>query len=210
MPRLIRRLLPQAVFTLPGGRDEIALTFDDGPDPEFTPRVLEVLARTKTPATFFVLGQKAEQLPGLVREIAGQGHTVGIHGYDHGNLFWRSSTRIFAEIRRADEIVAAAAGKHTRLFRPPYGRIRPGVLRRVTRAGWQVVLWDVVPYDFNAPDAPAITQRVVEHARAGSILVLHDGGGDRANTVAALPEIITRLGERYRFTGLEKKSDGTV
>jgi peptidoglycan-N-acetylglucosamine deacetylase len=210
MPMLVRRLLPPAGFSLPGKRGEIALTFHDGPDPDFTLRVLDVLARRKIPATFFVLGQNVEQMPALAREIADQGHALGVHGYNHDSLLWRNGTYILEEINHAAGIVETATGKSPWLFRPPYGRIRPGALRQVTRAGWQVVLWDVVPYDFNAPSAAQIAQRAVEHAQAGSIIVLHDGGGDRTRTVAALPDILAQLAGRFRFVRLEGPDHGAV
>jgi peptidoglycan/xylan/chitin deacetylase (PgdA/CDA1 family) len=210
MPWLVKRLLPQAVFTLPRAVDQIALTFDDGPDPEFTLRVLDVLARRKIAATFFVLGQQVEQMPALAREIADRGHTLGVHGYNHDSLLCHNSTYILEEINHTADIIEAATRKNPRLFRPPYGRIMPGALRQVTRAGWQVVLWDVLPYDFSAPSAARITQRAVAHTRAGSIVVLHDGGGDRTLTVEALPELIAQLAGCFRFVGLEGLEHGAV
>jgi peptidoglycan/xylan/chitin deacetylase (PgdA/CDA1 family) len=203
LPAAVRRLLPEALCTLPGAPPAVALTFDDGPDPAFTPRVLEALKRAQTPATFFVVGRQVEQTPGLVREIARQGHVLGVHGYDHRSLLWRSGPDILRELERAARAVERAGGRWPRLFRPPYGRIRPGALKALARAGWRTVLWDVVPYDFSAGSARLITQRAVEHARAGSIIVLHDGGGDRTRTVTALPEIIARLGKRFTFVTLE-------
>jgi peptidoglycan/xylan/chitin deacetylase (PgdA/CDA1 family) len=170
---------------------EVALTFDDGPNPPYTDRVLDVLERYGVPATFFCVGMNALAYPELLVRMRGQGHELGNHTWSHPFLQELTAAELSEQLRRAGESIAAAAGGEAPgLFRPPYGSRTPAVLDRLARSGSTTVLWDNAPDDWKMPGAHTIADRVLARLAPGSIVLLHDGGGDRGQTVAALPAII--------------------
>jgi peptidoglycan/xylan/chitin deacetylase (PgdA/CDA1 family) len=178
----------------------VALTFDDGPSPQYTPRVLAVLRRLHVHATFFCIGYLADEYPGLVRNELDAGMTVGNHSYNHPEVppFDRLPQRLVA-----DEIALGAeslrrAGADPLLFRPPGGSFSPSVIRAAERLGERTVLWSVDPRDWQpGSTARQITRSVLAAVRPGSIIELHDGGGDRAATISALPAIIKGIRHRH-------------
>jgi peptidoglycan/xylan/chitin deacetylase (PgdA/CDA1 family) len=177
----------------------VALTFDDGPSPVYTPRILRTLRRLHAHATFFVIGYLAQAYPAIVREEQRLGMAVGNHTYNHPEV------PPFAQLPRVlmrDEIsltasVLARLGVHTDLFRPPAGSTSPAVERVASTLNERVVLWSVDPADW-APSSTAreIAARVLSAVHPGSIVVLHDGGGDRSATLAALPLIVHGIRHR--------------
>jgi peptidoglycan/xylan/chitin deacetylase (PgdA/CDA1 family) len=198
-------LLPYTTH-VPGDRT-IALTFDDGPDPLYTPQVLEALARCDVKATFFLIGRRVDAQPELVRRIVAAGHAVGSHGYSHAILRGVWPGEITTELQQTDGALYRAAGVRTRLFRHP-GGMQGAFLPFVARAGgWRVVVWSVDPRDYTQPAAGEIARRVLEAAHPGAIVLLHDrsphGDQSRQQTVAALPAILEGLRARgYRFVPL--------
>ena len=200
-------LLPYATHVT--GARTVALTFDDGPDPVYTRQVLDVLARYKATATFFVLGRHVDAHPELVREILAAGHAVGNHSYSHAILRGVWPGEIATELRLADVALVRAAGAHTRLLRHP-GGMQGAFLPLVALAGgWHVVVWSVDPRDYTHPGAEEIARRVLEEIHPGAIVLLHDGSPDgnqsRRQTVAALPAILEGLQSRgYRFVPLAR------
>jgi peptidoglycan/xylan/chitin deacetylase (PgdA/CDA1 family) len=171
----------------------VALTFDDGPSPEYTSRVLAVLRRLRVPATFFVVGYLAAEYPALVRAERHAGMVVGNHTYNHPEIppfDELPAPLVRDEIALANEELARA-GVRSRLFRPPGGSTSPTVVRAARALGERVVLWSVDPTDWRPGiGAKQIIRRVLAAIRPGSIVLLHDGGGDRSATVAALPGIV--------------------
>jgi peptidoglycan/xylan/chitin deacetylase (PgdA/CDA1 family) len=177
----------------------VALTFDDGPDPERTPRVLELLARGGHTATFFCIGRNAERHPDVVTATAGQGHEIGNHTYSHPPLPLVSRRRLVEEVRRAEWVLTALAGAPPAHFRPPMGWATPAILRRVAEEGYRPVLGTIYPADPRAPDAETIVERTIGRLAPGRILILHDGssrGRPRERTLEALPVILTQLEAR--------------
>lgn len=178
----------------------VALSFDDGPSPQYTPRILAVLRRLRVHATFFVIGYLADEFPALVRAELRAGMTVGNHSYNHPEVppFDRLPARLLA-----DEIALGAhslrrAGATPILFRPPGGSFSATVVRTVEQLGERIVLWSVDPRDWQAgTTARQITRRVLAAVRPGSIVELHDGGGDRSATLAALPAIVRGIRHRH-------------
>jgi peptidoglycan/xylan/chitin deacetylase (PgdA/CDA1 family) len=170
----------------------VALTFDDGPSP-YTPRILNVLARLHARATFFVIGQQAKAYPRLVRRELAAGMEVGSHSYSHPYQppFDRQPhAMILQEIERGRSVVADL-GRPPTLFRPPGGSFSPYVVEAAGSFGERIVLWNVDPTDWRAGTTSSqITRRVLGAVRPGSIVVLHDGGGDRSATIQALSRII--------------------
>ena len=184
----------------PGAAPEVALTFDDGPNPPYTGQILDILARYQVPATFFCVGLQARAHPADVARMAAAGHGLGNHTWSHPFLPDLSRAQLAEQLDRTDEAIAAA-GAGPGLFRPPYGSRSPDVLRWLGERGTPIALWDVDPSDWARPGAALIAGRVLMRARPGTIILMHDGGGDRAQTVAALPLIIEGLLDRgFRFT----------
>ncbi|MEV7216907.1 polysaccharide deacetylase family protein [Kitasatospora cineracea] len=189
-----------------GDRPVVALTFDDGPHPPYTGQILDVLDRYAVPATFFCVGLHALAHRAELERMAAAGHQIANHTWSHPYLPDLSRAELLAQLARTDEAVAEAVGGGTGplMFRPPYGGRTPGVLRWIGESGATVVLWDVEPCDWSMPGPAAITRAVLDQARPGALVLLHDGGGDRSQTVAALPAVIEGLAERgYAFARVD-------
>ncbi|MER6737652.1 bifunctional polysaccharide deacetylase/glycosyltransferase family 2 protein [Streptomyces puniciscabiei] len=186
----------------------IALTFDDGPDPVWTPRILDVLRRDHVHATFFVVGTEVVDHPDLVRRMLADGHQIGIHTFTHPDLSRLAPWQRSLELRETQLAVAGAAGVTTALLRPPYSSSNAAlddadwsVLKQAGQAGYVTVLSTQDAEDWQRPGTARILAHATPHGRAGQILLMHDGGGDRAETVAALGTLIPRLKARgFRFT----------
>jgi peptidoglycan/xylan/chitin deacetylase (PgdA/CDA1 family) len=176
----------------------VALTFDDGPDPRWTPTVLELLRRHHTRATFCIVGQYIEAHPELVRRIAEDGHALCDHTWSHDEaLSRRPRAAVRAElVRTYDAIVAASGGVAPRYFRAPAGRWGSVVVAEARRLRLQPLGWSVDPSDWRRPPAAEIARRVLAGATPGAIVLLHDGYGARAGTVAALDVILRALAAR--------------
>jgi peptidoglycan/xylan/chitin deacetylase (PgdA/CDA1 family) len=181
------------------GAKTVALTFDDGPDPVWTPMVLDQLRAARVKATFCLVGSQVRKHPKLVVRIVREGHTLCNHTYDHEMGLGRRPT---PEIRRnleatSREIRRAVPGAKIRYFRHPGGYWTQAAVDVARGLGMVPIDWDVDPRDWETTDAGAISTRVTSAVRAGSIVLLHDGGGDRHGTLAACPGMIKTLKERY-------------
>jgi len=193
---------------LPGHEPVVSITFDDGPNPRTTPRVLDVLRREGVHATFFVLGRHAERWPELVRRAALDGHQLGNHGYFHRKLHRRSPAYVRDDLTRGTEQIVRASGVRPRHFRAPHGFRSPWVTPIAASLGQRTVGWSLGVWDSARPGADVIANRAIEGMHAGSILLLHDGDGydpdgDRLQTAEALPTILAGLRRRgFRFTTL--------
>jgi peptidoglycan/xylan/chitin deacetylase (PgdA/CDA1 family)/sulfur carrier protein ThiS len=172
---------------------DVALTFDDGPWPKDTQRVIAVLRRFHVPATFFMVGNLVQRYPHVARAVAEAGFAVGDHSYDHPvspALADLTDQRIAAEIGDAKGALTSVGASPT-LFRPPGGSYDDFVVQEARREGMRVVLWSVDPQDWRSNvTAKEVTRRVLRHVEPGSIILLHDGGDDAAHTIKALPAII--------------------
>jgi peptidoglycan/xylan/chitin deacetylase (PgdA/CDA1 family) len=186
----------KAFCGLPGGKS-LALTFDDGPNDPHTLRLLDVLSKHDVHATFFLIGRYVKERPDIVREIARRGHVIGNHTFTHPRLIFLSTARARQEIVQCRAAIQDAVGEHSNLFRPPWGGRRPGTLGLVRELGLEPVMWNVTGYDWNAPSAEYIEQKV-GNARGGDVVLLHDGGHaafgtDRSKTVEAVDRLIVRF-----------------
>jgi len=182
----------------PAGRRRIALTFDDGPS-AYTSRVLDVLERESIPATFFVEGRKVAGREQLLLRMLEDGDMIGNHSYSHVDLS-KASAAAMTQVDDTQDAIEAATGFTPCLLRAPYGRTSRKLLGALARRRLTSTLWSVNPRDFLAPGTAAIRQRVLDGVRPGSIILTHDGGGDRSQTVAAIASIITTLKARgYTF-----------
>jgi len=172
---LRRRLLPPGLSGI-GAPGHVALTFDDGPQPESTPRFLEALDRLGWRATFFMLGAMVAQAPGLAAEVAAAGHEVAVHGYHHRSEMFRAYPDIAADLARAvDTIGAATGGGPLRWFRPPYGTLAAGGVVAARRQRLRAVLWSTWGRDWRAEATPeTVTADVAAHLGPGATVLLHD------------------------------------
>ncbi len=187
------------------GTKQLALTYDDGPNEPHTLRLLQVLAKHEVRATFFLVGRYVQQHPAIVREIVNAGHVVGNHTFTHPLLTFKSAAEIRQQLSDCRSAIEDALGKSSNLFRPPFGGRRPAVLRIARELGLEPVMWNVTGFDWNAPSAAVIEQKVAKQIRGGDVILLHDGGhkemgADRSQTVLATDHLITRYkSEGYEF-----------
>lgn len=182
----------------------IALTMDDGPHPVYTPQVLEILRQYDVKATFNMIGQQVGANLSLVREVSAAGHTITNHTWDHADLSRLSLAQVGAQIDRCDESLANA-NQHPTIFRAPYGNWSKAVFEACTERNLSPVDWSVDPRDWDTRHVGTqdIVASVLRHTRAHSIILEHDGGGNRRNTVAALRIFIPELLERgYNFVAM--------
>src|SRR5215468_8007364 len=186
-----------------GGEHQVAITFDDGPDPRWTPQILDILKAANIKAAFFLVGVNAERYPGLVRRIVNEGHEIGNHTYYHPNLALCWPEHIRLELNATQLLLETITGRATTLFRPPYAAdTQPSQMSELMPLqiaqdlNYLVVLENIDPQDWAKPGADIILQRVKQQRRDGSIILLHDAGGDRSQTVAALPKILDWLQTR--------------
>jgi peptidoglycan/xylan/chitin deacetylase (PgdA/CDA1 family) len=176
----------------------ISLTFDDGPDPRWTPAVLDLLRQYRARATFCVVGEHVAAHPELVRRIAEEGHALCDHTWSHDEaLGRRNPATIHAELARTYDAIVAASGVPPRYFRAPAGRWSAAVLAEARRLGLRPLGWSADPRDWTRPAAPEIVRRVLDGAGAGSIVLLHDGYGQLGHTAAALADILPALTARH-------------
>jgi len=173
----------------------VALTFDDGPDPTWTPRVLRLLAAAHVHATFCLIGWEAAAYPKLVRAIVRGGHALCDHTWDHDlQLAKRKPTRIRADMTRAyDAVVRASGGVLPSFFRAPGGGFSPYVDSEARRLGMTPLGWNVDPRDWTRPGVASILATVRAQLHNGGVMLLHDGGGDRSQTLSALAVLLQRL-----------------
>jgi len=190
------------VVAVPG--PSAALTFDDGPTPMYTPQIVAELAAAGVPATFFTLGYEGAARPDLLQAEARAGNSVEDHTWDHPSLPGLSPSAIAGELGRTADVIQQAVGVRPRCFRPPYEATNTTVTSVAASLGLVQVLWNVDPTDWQRPGVDAIVWNVLSHTTGQDVVILmHDGGGDRSQTVAALPRIIAGLRARgYHFTRL--------
>ena len=174
---------------------QVALTFDDGPSP-YTADILRILRRHDVPATFFVLGNMVGERPQLVRRELRQGHAVGAHTFDHPRMSMLGLADQIAEFNDLDEAMEDNDLPRPRLFRPPYASFNADTIELLDHRHLLMVLWSVDTGDYLDPGSEVIAERALDGVEPGSIVLLHDGGGDRTETIDALPSIIRGLRRR--------------
>jgi peptidoglycan/xylan/chitin deacetylase (PgdA/CDA1 family) len=197
----INRTLSYTPFVRIAGRQhrEVALTFDDGPGP-YTPRILSILEHSGTPATFFEVGVLETYFHASTATIVGRGYPIGDHTESHAPMGKLSPKDQKAQLLQDVSAIGAHGAPFPRLFRPPYGSWDKATLKLLHKYRMLMVLWSVDTSDYRKPGIAAIVHAAVKGARPGAIILLHDAGGDRAQTVAALPKIIKALHARgYRL-----------
>jgi peptidoglycan/xylan/chitin deacetylase (PgdA/CDA1 family) len=196
---------------LPG---QLALTFDDGPNPAWTPRLLDILAEHNVRATFFMVGKFARAEPELAHRVANAGHLIGNHSWSHPDLSRSRSANVLDELTRTSDILAEIAGKPIRYFRPPFGARGPYVLKLARQLGLIPVTWNAMTTDWKEPSAGKIAQNLIRkidsNQRSGyaSNIVLHDGshhglGANRGPSVTAAEQLLVRYDRTHTFVALD-------
>jgi len=204
-------LFGKVIFRLNYPGKVVALTFDDGPNGEYTEQVLDILEGEDVKGTFFLIGKNVETYPEIAKEIVAEGHCIGNHSYTHPWLLpFETKKGIAAEISKTERAIYNATGVHPRLFRPPHGFRTPWMISALHKMGYKVIMWDDMTTDYMAGSKPkGIAHHIISHCKPGSIIVLHDGlnldhGANRENTIEALRVIIKELkNEGYRFVTLK-------
>ena len=200
-PTLFRLLYPSCIWKIPNANNEIFLTFDDGPNPEYTERILSVLAEKKVLATFFCIGNQVESHPQLFKKIIAAGHSLGNHSQTHKNGWRTTNTEYINDVKSCAEQI------NSKLFRPPYGKISSKQLKTL-KDKYHVIMWDVIggDFDFNLK-AEDIKHNILKNTQSGSIIVLHDNPKFAAKMLAVLPQIIDELILKgFRFSAINDAS----
>lgn len=180
----------------PSSKREVALTFDDAPDDQFTPLVLDVLKREGIQATFFVVGNRVEAHPEVVKRIVEEGHLLGNHSYNHANLPKISDAEFREQVNKTDKLISQYTGYIPNIIRPPYGSISEGQIQWLASQGKKIINWNVDSLDWKGLTPEQVETNVLAHIKPGAIILHHSGGGkgeDLSCTVDALPRIINQL-----------------
>lgn len=185
--------------------NRVYLTFDDGPDPEWTPRVLDVLDKESVKATFFAIGQQAQRLPELVRRVHDAGHAVGNHTFSHRHPWFMSQRTARAQVRDGANAIRDVLGVEPGFYRPPHGRERACMTDEAHRCGEQVVLWNLSAIDWGPLGALEGIQKRLDTVKAGDIVLMHDGQNKHNRPdqlLQVLPLFLRKLSERGLCTAL--------
>lgn len=197
-PKILRFFYPDMLWQMPSGEKKIYLTFDDGPHPRITPKVLDILDSFNAKATFFCIGHNVERYPDVFEEIKKRGHLVGNHTYDHNDGFSLKDNDFYDEIRKTDELVKSP------FFRPPHGRIS---FRQIShlKKNFTIVAWTVIAYDWDKKLSPKrCFDKVVQNTGDGSIVAFHDSEKAEANMFDVLPRVLQYFSDKgFTFSALK-------
>nr|WP_315142332.1 polysaccharide deacetylase family protein [uncultured Flavobacterium sp.] len=195
----IKRLFSNYVWDLPNTQNKIYLTFDDGPTPEITEWVLEELKKHNVKATFFCIGNNIQKHPELFQKVINEGHVIGNHTYDHMNG-WKTETETYLEnISLCDKQIQKSSIENlqSKIFRPPYGKIKTAQAKIVRRLGYKIIMWDVLSADFDQTITPEkCLENVISNVKSGSVIVFHDSIKASHNLKYVLPETLNFLKEK--------------
>ncbi len=209
----------QAVLTRRGtvyhvrtDKKRVALTFDDGPSPRWTPKILDELKKAGVKATFFMIGYHVQKYPEIARRVVAEGHMVGNHGFAHSVILYYTPAEIEEEIRYAEHVIREATGVTTRFFRPPKAWLRRAVKQKIQAMGYRVVLWSLNSKDWVSFNHKYIVHYIASRVKNGDILLFHDSGnvfsregGHRGQTVETIPHLVEVLRKKgYEFVTIEE------
>lgn len=196
-PGIVKPFASDLIWDIKTEKKEIFLTFDDGPEPAVTPEILEILQAYKARATFFCVGKNVAKYPEIYDKILSDGHATGNHTYSHEKGWETSLLAYLRSVSRCNELVKS------NLFRPPYGKIRRNQTAALKKR-FQIIMWDVLSADFDQEvDEQKCLNNVIEHARAGSIVVFHDSLKCKQNVLYALPRVLQHFtSEGYQFSAI--------
>jgi len=204
------------VYRVNTKQPKVALTFDDGPSPDWTPRILDELKKAGIKATFFMVGHHVKRYPEIARRVADEGHTIGNHGYAHSVLLYYKPPEIEEEIKYTELVIKEATGQTTKYFRPPKAWLRKVIKNKIKSMGYDIVLWSLNSKDWVSFNHRDIVKYLSRNIRNGDILLFHDSGdvfkaegGSRTQTVQAIPLLAKTLREKgYEFVSIEELING--
>jgi peptidoglycan-N-acetylglucosamine deacetylase len=207
---IVRR---NTVYRVRSNEKVVALTFDDGPSPIWTPQILDALKAVEVKATFFMLGEHVQKYPEIARRVAEQGHEIGNHTYDHHGLIYYKPEELNWEIKDTEKVILSVTGKKTKYFRPPKAWITEQEKKQLNALGYEIVLWSLNSKDWVTFDDRYIIKYILHHVRPGDIILFHDSGGvfkteggNRKETVKTIPRLVQKLRERgYRFVTISQR-----
>ncbi len=190
----------------------VALTFDDGPSPLWTPQILDELKKAGVKATFFMLGEHVEKYPEVAKRVVEAGHEIGNHSYDHHALFYYKTEELAQEIKDTEKIIKDITGQTTRYFRPPKAWLRDKEKKEIKGMGYKIILWSLNSKDWVTFDDKYIVKYILRNIRPGDIILFHDSGGvfgteggDRHETVRTIPILVEKLREKgYTFVTISE------
>lgn len=190
----IRKIFPNYIWLLPNKKKEIYLTFDDGPIPEITEWVLDLLEEHKAKATFFCIGDNIRKNPTIFNKIIAKEHSIGNHTFNHLNGWKTTTQNYFKNTLECQETVNSATKQSVKLFRPPYGKIKSNQAKKLKLLGYKIIMWDVLSGDFdNKISKEKCLKNVIQNIESGSIIVFHDSIKASNNLKYALPKVLTYL-----------------
>ncbi|MGE5421732.1 MAG: polysaccharide deacetylase family protein [Ignavibacteriales bacterium] len=181
------------VSGIPTHEKVVALTFDDGPDPIYTPQILALLERYQKKATFFVIGQHVQENPKVLSIVSQNGHEIGNHGYSHRRLYGKTKDFINDDLNKTAKLVAHITGTRPHMVRAPGGRVSSELVDLAKENNLKLISWGEDPQDWKYHDANYIASHILKNLKPGQIIVMHDGGGDRTATVQALGILLPAL-----------------
>jgi polysaccharide deacetylase family sporulation protein PdaB len=199
LSQLIKKYPNLLLLKGPATSNKVALTFDDAPDSQYTPQVLDILKKYQVKATFFLVGRQAEKHPNMAKRIAREGHIIGNHSYNHALFTKLTDEQFVTQITRTQKVIKATIGYAPKLIRPPYGEITETQLLWASSHHYNVVNWSVDSIDWKQLSEQQVSSNILSNTKAGSIILQHSGGGPNQNlsgTVGALPTIIETLRSR--------------
>ncbi|TDQ34231.1 polysaccharide deacetylase family protein [Aureibacillus halotolerans] len=188
-------------------KNHIALTFDDGPDPRYTPHLLDILKEAGVHATFFVIGSNAQEHPDLIKRMVSEGHTVGNHTFSHPNISRLSYDQLINEMEATDNIIFQLTGQKPLFMRPPFGLLPPSHVAMLQSVNKKVILWSVDTEDWRGIPAGDILHKVRDGIRPGAIVLMHDGGSrkqDLSQTPVAVKKLIDEYSSSFEFITVDQ------
>jgi len=203
-PRFLKWVFKSKTWEVKTDKKEVFITFDDGPTPEVTEFVLNLLDKHQAKASFFCIGKNVRQHPDIINRINKDGHTIGNHTHNHYNCYQHSLEKYLENINLTAELLTEVSPKVKKLFRPPYGRISPKATKALQKQGYEIIMWDVLSADFDLnTSADQCKKNVISNVKPGSIVVFHDSVKSYPILKEALPKILSHLDKQgYQFSAL--------
>lgn len=194
IPSIIKTIFYNQIWNIPTDEKKIFLTFDDGPIPEVTPWVLDVLRTHNIKATFFCIGDNIRKHPEVFKQIVSEGHQVANHSFNHLNGWKTDSEKYIKNVLEAENEIAKHTTTSLKLFRPPYGKIKPKQSYKLRKLGFKIIMWDVLSIDYDLNLLPEnCEQNVMQHVTSGSIIIFHDSIKASKNLSGSLSSVIEKL-----------------
>lgn len=194
IPSIIKTIFFNQVWTIPNKEKKIYLTFDDGPIPEVTPWVLNVLKQYNVKATFFCIGDNVRKYPEVFKQIISEGHQIANHSFNHLNGWQTNSGKYIENVLEAENEISKYTNSSLKLFRPPYGKIKPNQSYKLRKLGFKIIMWDVLSKDYDVNLLPENCElNVIQNISSGSILIYHDSKKASKNLSGSLPSVIEKL-----------------